>query len=634
MRTNLEIFEIGSAVKQARTSTHATVLRWECYEPLRFACLPGVFYQKGPEDFDAAEIARIPLMPWYCKVSVPPQTIGGRSYLSGIYIKSPVCIMQGDETLGFRFTPYLFGSKPVPLFFSFRRSGGKTEFELAVLREYVLRRRSKEQFETWSHHDRSFSEEVISLEDALDEWMSAGQIEHSLMRGETVGDVLEQVAAHGGAWGPPSQAGIEDDCRLHFNKSIRWLLGMYHPWARTYLSMRGRSTRVDVEGTIFPAYNTLASDFYRLSRYYPADERIACFSESACRLHVGRGAYVSLPGGALVFRNTARLSPNRRGVLFFDHFGVGLAGFPGGQATVVRSLAERWVEGDRSPGVRSVTEAAVRWLKMAQRQDGGWYRTYSAPAYLTPEDSAPPSPGACAEGTLALLKTYEAFGNREDLDAAERALNFINNKLADTMALTGYFRDCSAEETEAASGIFIAMANLQAFNTLQDREYLRAAGTALRYCLGWHRWWLDDGMDSIQHSFTPRIATCQTAWAAHAYYDYYLAAGDPFWEGVSQRSVRCLAYDNPYPGYGDGVYNDEDLRPYSVGFDCSYSASAILRFAMRVLQQEMEQGRLLPPDHACAFPKQIQPPDFRSDMLGLLYSVKSRIMDMVRSASL
>jgi hypothetical protein len=629
MPGKLEVFEVGDAVRRAHENARGPLLRWECDEPLRFVCLPGVFYRDGHDDFDAAEIAEIPIMPWYCKVSIPPQCIDGKNYMSGAYIKAPVCIMQGEETLGLQFTPYLFGRKPIPLFFSFRRLGGKTEFELAILRQYEVRRRSQEQFETWSHQDRSFSKDVVALGDAFNEPASTLLFEHSFVHGKTIGDVLEQVAGNESLRRQPSETRFEDACQFHFNKSLLWLLGMYHPWARTYLSIRSRKRKVGISETILPAYNTLASDFYKLSRYYPTDPEVSVFSESACELHTRHGAYVNLPGDALVFRNTARLSTNRRSVVFFDHLGAGLAGYPGGQATVVRSLAERWMQGDRSSKVRKVTEAAARWLRMAQQEDGSWFRTYKGPAYLDPEDSLP-SPGACAEGALALLATYEAFGTREDLAAAERALNYVNNKVADTMALTGYFRDCSPEEAEAASGIFIGMANLQAFNVLKDREYLRAAKTALRYCLGWHRWWFDEGMDSIQHSFTPRIATCQTVWAAHVYHDFYRATGDAFWNRISERSVRCLAYENPYPGYGDGIYNDEDLRPYPVGFDCSYSASAILRFTMRVLEERLRQGGQVLPRDGYELSRDMQPPSFRSDLLYLLHSAKSRIGRMVR----
>ncbi|MCE5244140.1 MAG: hypothetical protein LLF99_13180 [Desulfobacteraceae bacterium] len=628
MHSELEVFHVGEAAMRARRHGAAPVLRWTCDRPLRFACLPGVFYGFGGEDFDARGIADLPVMPWYCKVSVPPQTIDGRSYLCGIYVKAPVCIFLGDEALGLRFNPVLPGNRPVPLFFSFRRVGGRTEFELALLRSYVLRRRSREQFETWSHQDRTFSEETVELRDGPG--FPEGCVEHRLLRAGTAGEILEQVAGREECAAESSAPSFGDLCRRHFNKSFSWLLGMYHPWADTYVSMRARNRNTAVRGMILPAYNTLASDFYQLSRYYPRDEGVLRLSNAACRLHLRKGAHVSLSDGGLVFRNTAHLSVNRRGVVFSDHLGVGLAGYPGGQATVVRSLAERWTRGDRNPAVRTVGEAGARWLRRVQSEDGSWWRTWKGPEYTEPEESLLPSPGACAEGAMALMEAYEAFGGREDLLAAERALGYVNGKLADSMVLTGYFRDCSQEEAEAASGIFIALANLRAFEVSKDRNHLRAAETALRYCLGWHRWWFDDGMDSIQHSFTPRIATCQTVWAAQAYLAFHTATGDDFWKRAAARSVACLDYDDSYPGYGDGVYNDEELKPYPVGFECSYSASAILRFAMTALREDMERGKPVLPERGHTFPEDIRPPSPASDLLQALRAAKSCVESLAR----
>jgi hypothetical protein len=594
----------------------ARLLRVRCSAATTWVGLPGVFQHAGEGDFDAASIASVPLFPWFCKVRVPPQQFGDAAYMCGLYVKAPVVVFcTAEKTVGVRFSPYLRGENDVPLFFSFRRRAGETVFELVALDRFTLGRRSEEQFKSWTGVDRTLPEETVQLAEALSAWRGAGPVDHEVIEADSIGGVLRQVAAGARAEESPVPfRPLAEVAPELFRKSLGWSLAMQSPWVGAYLTFRPRHPAMGMP-IILPTYNNYAADAAALARQFPGDARLARFSQTAKAMLLRPAAHHEPAAGQLVFRNTAQIDPTRRRVQYSDHLGVGLAGYPGGQATALKALVERRLLGDTDDRLADVAQRGTAWLRAAQGADGGWCRSYAPPHFLTADPGEEVrSIGACAEGAMALLGAYEAFGRRADRDAAEKALGLVAEHIGDTMATTGFFRDCAPEETEGASAIFAGLAMREAARVLGDAYCSGRAETALNHALGWHRWWLDAGMDSIQHSFTPRVALVQSVWAAEAYWRQAEATGDVFWREAAGKAIACLAYDALEPGFGDGVYNDEWLRPHPVGFDSSYAAGAVLHLTRLVLGERLRPGDVEPLAELPDFSALFVAPTFANDL--------------------
>lgn len=542
----------------------------------------GAAYFKEGEPITLERIADVSLMPSFCHSRIYPRLVGGKWMHSCIYVKMPLLLASwswGSRGVSFPVYAGIEGGR-VPLCFSLYSSEEGVVFELGITsEEEVLRRRAKD-YADWivpevklekDRIGRSLAGRTVSLELSRhfgEDWQTlARETSERLLKGITP----------------------KLDLPHHLRKSINWLNRAFDPEENVFL-FGIRRDRAEPAGGYWtlPTYTTLASDIYALSMK-ASDEAVSEMSLAAKELALVADAS-GLVNGGRVWHNTARFDSRSGRLAFYDHLGTGIGGYPGGQGTILRSLIERALLGDRDPRLETVVREGLDWLLFSMFPDGHWARTYrvfddtSDFELETGEGSY--SVGGNSEGAIALILAYRLFRDRKYLDGARRAVEWVNRFADGGVITSGYLRDSKQDEVDGVSAIFATEANLLLHDLTGDNLFLRKGLEFATYLLTWQRLWDVPAFDTLLFSFSPRVATCETAWLAHAYHRVYSSTGEDFWLRQSEIAFSSLKGEDEFEGYGEASYYDENLVLHPLQFDAVYSANAVLRYCMARMKQE------------------------------------------------
>lgn len=499
-----------------------------------------------------------------------------------MYVKMPLFLIssqKGASAVAFPVHVTVEETK-IPLTFSVFSLGDKTVFELGITGNEQVFRRKKRDYDDWlSPHVELEKKEIkrdlqgkrIPLSFDLYQSGDWKDIVREFLRRKRVAPVRET------------------DLNAHLNKSVNWLNSAFDPECGLFLLGTRRDRRAPLGGHWgLPTYNTLASDLYSLSTRVE-DESVLEMSRGAKELMLEENASMLLKDGR-VWQNTARLDPGSRRLVFYSHLGTGIAGYPGGQATALRTLLERVCLGDDDSNLIKAIKEGLSWLESSMFGDGHWARTYPVFEEIsefkleTGKESY--SVGGNGEGVTALLLAYRLFKDDSYLASAIKALEWTNRFAEGGVLTSGYLRDNRQDEVDGVSAIFAAQANLLAYEITREDVYRRMAEEFATYLLTWQRWWDVPAFDTLIFSFSPRIATCETVWLAEVYYEMYRHTKDEFWLRQSEVAFSALKAEDAYGGYGEGFYYDEELRLHALMFDAVYSASAVLRYVLQRMKKD------------------------------------------------
>jgi len=515
-------------------------------------------------------------MPAFCHTRIYPRELEGRWIHSCMYVKMPVFLISSEKgASGLAFPVHVtVEGKKIPLAFSLFSLEDRTIFELGITGNEQVFKRKKKDYDDWlSPHVELERKEIkrdllgkkVSLSFAFYQSPDWKGVVRQFLRGK------HMVAAG------------ETDLNVHLNKSVNWLNSVFDPECNLFLLGTRRDRRAPLgEYWGLPTYNTLASDLYSLSARVK-DESILEMSTGAKELMLDRNASLLLRDGR-VWHNTVRLEPGSRKLAYYSHLGTGIAGYPGGQATALRTLLERACLGDDDSNLIRAIKEGLSWLESSMFEDGHWARTYPVFEEIskfkmeTGEESY--SVGGNGEGITALLLAYRLFQDDYYLASARKALEWTNRFAEGGVLTSGYLRDNRQDEVDGVSAIFAAQANLLACEITGEDLYGRMAEEFATYLLTWQRWWDVPAFDTLIFSFSPRIATCETVWLADVYYEMYRHTEDEFWLRQSETAFGALGAEDAYRGYGEGFYYDDELRLHPLMFDAVYSSSAVLRYAL------------------------------------------------------
>ena len=286
-----------------------------------------------------------------------------------------------------------------------------------------------------------------------------------------------------------------------------------------------------------------------------------------------------------MFHNTLRRDRLGR-VRFTTHLGTGAAGYPGGQATAIRALALRALAGTSGPGEREVLSGAVRWLLSRVRPDGRLPRAERvfperevAGIALGPDTR---SDGGDAEAALALLLAARGTGEAPWRDAGLSLLAKVEDAFSRRGHLRGYLRDAREDEPECASHVWAALAHLEAAAASADGGHVRAAARHGIRLASWIRPGPIPSLDTMPSSFGPRVAPCESLWAAGALLDLERATGDAAFRRAADACAGALRAEDGGVGYTEAVYLDAAGGLHPLEFECAYTAEAVLAWARRL----------------------------------------------------
>jgi hypothetical protein len=518
----------------------------------------------------------INLLDSYTHTRIFPHRFEGKIYVSSYYVGLPILYAQkGEKSFGFTFQPFLkTNGSLVPFFFHYSYENGKLKFSVNGFEPFTAYVKSDKAFTGWREGGWEAPREISWT--GVDDRLFKTQIFYKRLDA-----ILRKVCGK-------SANVVNIDTDFIANKARRHLLAIWEEKNGVFAASNSRFAKKTFELTVAPLFDTLLSNVYLLGKAM-GDEYLSHVSKKYKETILSDDASVSFPEGFRVWNNIAGF--NRR-LLFSNIYNTGVGGFPGGQATIVRSLLARFMRGDADPRLLNYGLQGAEWLRGALFGDGHWARSYvlpkmnySATGSDTGEDSL--SIGANAEGSSALFLAYEASRSEKYLHAARKALDFVNRFSMPWPLAFGYLRDNKMREADGISSVFAISANLKAYRLLEDKAYLDAALRWGWYLMTWVRIWkindlpVDWSMDPLISSFKPRVSSFETALAASAALELFEATKDEFWLKISENIINRINVENSYLGYSEGLYISLDKELKSVPFESSYATSAVVEWLLK-----------------------------------------------------
>ncbi|MCE9636861.1 MAG: hypothetical protein K8T90_14245 [Planctomycetes bacterium] len=533
---------------------------------------------------DVAALDSMPLMPCYAWERWPVitvgttvgttadakkgATIGGRVFRSSMYVKLPVLVVEcGGGAVGVSFpTTVRAGDRRVATWFALARVGTAIRFEVVVPASWTTLRKLPADYHEWLP-----TELVPETTTAPPGPWTTEPVR--VVSGASVEDVLRRLAA---ALVPDAEA---PDAQSHADRALRFLASVQDPATGAFLEWKRRGARGFLRGWFaLPTYHRLAGTLARAAR---ADSSLRAMAELTARPLLDPAATFAAPGG-VVFHNSIRRDRLGR-VRFYSHLGSGVAGYPGGQANAILSLACRVTAGSGTSADAALLRAAVGWM-LAQRGDDGRLpralrlvrEPHETGLSLGPETR---SDGADAEGAHALFAAAAACDEASWTAAGVGLLTHVEDAFAKRGHLRGYLRDNREAEPECVSHVAAIRAHLAARDVTGDAGHLTAAVRHGVHLAAWIRPARVTSLDTLVSSFGPRLAPCESLWAARAFHDLAAATGDALFARCAAACADVLRAEAGFPGWTEAHYWDETgvLHPHS--FECVYSAEAVLEWA-------------------------------------------------------
>lgn len=291
-------------------------------------------------------------------------------------------------------------------------------------------------------------------------------------------------------------------------------------------------------------------------------------------------------GDTCRWQTTTRLTAH--GLTGFTHHGAGFVGFPGGQATNGRHLAETY----QATGDDMIADAALataRWVVRAQRDDGAWPLVVPVPGEVHVKrlkDGSTACVAATAESVRALLAAYVIDSDRAWLDAADRGLTYVN-RAASFFAARGYLRDAAPEEPDGMTAECAIHANLDRARLGPPDAYLAAAQQWAWYGVQWTRPHAADErgawvVDGLGHTITPRVDVWSALLLGGAWARLGAATDDPFWTRLAWTQLQaCLALQERDGGFAETWWYDWPDGLCPVPIESMFLVPAFLDLARR-----------------------------------------------------
>ncbi len=275
------------------------------------------------------------------------------------------------------------------------------------------------------------------------------------------------------------------------------------------------------------------------------------------------------------------------GLHAFTHHGAGFVGFPGGQATNARHLAETYhATGDEAHADAAL--ATARWVLPHQRPDGAWPATVpvAREVRVKPPTEGRPCVAATAECVRALLAAYTIDNARTWLEAADRGLAYVN-RAASFFAAAGYLRDAAPTEPDGLTAECAIHANLDRARFGPPDAYVASARQWAWYGVQWTRplapedrgAWVVDGLG---HTITPRIDVWSALLLGRAWARLGAATDDPFWTRLGWRQLEaCMELQERDGGFAETWWYDWPDGLCPVPIESTFLALAFLDLARR-----------------------------------------------------
>lgn len=512
------------------------------------------------DEYSTPDLRTQSMMPTYCWDRVPPQTIGGRMCISGSYQKLPGVIWEmPDRSVFIRLPSWLrIEGTLTPTFQSILQKEGSGSLRLNCPPAHVRLCSTTERFDRW--------EEGPLTEEQVINWTEPPRVKFTLesMEAPNVNELLRALSGSIGGDNevdPIRARAVGERAAAFVTASTHPGSGLIIEWKRRFApGFRGISLSL-------PLYHTGLSELRPNSDPWQRE------------VHAALVAGLQHPSALLTTRwgplwhNSATLRIPA-GIKFFSHLGIGLAGYPGGSATALRSIGEaRWL-GNVPQSLWTLAQEVAKTIVSIRDELGFWPIDVSIPDRGL-------ACGATAEAAHALIE-IGAHGDHRMLDTGLRVLSDLASTVDAGTSLSGYLRDNFVSEPDGVSWVALLAASAAAHRRTRGETFARLCRVAASGLTRWIRRDEVPGLDPVTYSFGPRIAPCEGFWGADALGRAALEIGDAEMQRLSVHLFNTSDCEQELLGFSEAVYLDHRAVRHPHTFACAYTAFAALRAARTV----------------------------------------------------
>lgn len=526
----------------------------------------------------------------YYKFRIPALFRENKAYKNLIYSKAPILVVQLEgKYLCINFAPVLttsLGKEIVP-FVSFEGAGKKVIIDFAIFNKFPIKRKK----EIWLG---------IGKDDIID---------FGFMKGESLSFELD-IKCINGFWFEE----VENFCMKNIEKneinesSVLSVMNnlktaLWRSWDDKCGTF-GQLPWKDMPGFALDNYSFGLTTYeaVNMSYFYEAylmrgDDDFLYWTNRLRGLFLSDTLWKTprIGKGRILYEIT-NCNGNLSGNFYLS---CGYVGYPGGQSTIVLHLL-KYVEmkkANEKKTDRGICEKArllLEYILSTQNTDGSWPMAigqgedFNLQLEKMEKYRTTGGTGECAR---ALLAGYKFFGDKKYLEAARKALSYLEPIKEKGFACFGMnsLRDIGKDEIEGISAIYIIHAFLDYYELFRNESCRKSAIIWANYLLTWYYFWKSSNLDMkyvchpISQSITPRVSPYETLLAVNLLVRLYTITGKKIWRNMAEASFfKTLKFVENDGGMCECYFPDWIDGFSSIPMEQTFATAELLKASMEI----------------------------------------------------
>lgn len=550
-------------------------------KPLLYSFLGGMWYTKN--SFSLKQDISLPYpFSTYYTIKIPDKIIDDVCYRSLLYIKTPLMVLQFNEScIAIEFDPFI-------------KINNKEIFPFITLEE-------NDEFYFISFY--LFSSFEIKKKDSA--WLGfpkKEKIEISLKKGDTFNFCVKTFEYKN--W----KEAVEHIFKKHIPKDIaiekpeEIFKSAKNALYRSYDDLTG--SFIQLPWKYAPGF-TFSNASYSLTSYEAVrlnyfskwsdeikDEQFKKWSERLKQHFSNPVLYKKNPkiGKGIIWYNMTNLT--KKGLTGYYYMDCGYSGYPGGQATIAYNILQ-FLEKHPDEKLTELTKKSLEYLMSTQKTNGSWPMALKQEGLMKfrPEKlSEYETHGGTAESASALLIGCKIFKDEKMKKAAINALSYLDDVYP--ICYNG-LRDIGLNEPEAFSAVNIINAFIESYKITKDKKYLQSAENYAYYILPWFYlydtkgWTMKFDFHPISYSITPRLSPYETTWIVSTFLRLAKYNNNALWVKIAKSAFNSATkWISENGGLSEGVFPKDFTEMQSLPMEQTFATAELMKAAYNFIEDK------------------------------------------------
>lgn len=548
---------------------------------LLYSFLGGMWYTKN--NFSIKQDISLPYpFSTYYTIKIPDKLINNVCYRSLIYIKTPLMVLQfEDSCISLEFDPFIkINNQEI-----FPFIGLEEDDKFYIISFYL------------------FSSFEIKKKGSA--WLGFPKKENihiSLKKGDTFDFSI--IISEYKNWKEPVKRIFKKNIpkKISIDKSEEIFKSAKNALYRSYDDLTGSFIQLPwkhTPGFTFnnASYSLLSYESVRLNYFSKwsdeiKDEQFKKWSEKL-KNHFYNPVLYKKPNtnfDGIIWYNMTNLT--KKGLTGYFYMDCGYSGYPGGQATIAYNLLQ-FLEKHPDKKLKDLTKKSLKYIMSTQKTNGSWPMALKQKGIIKfrPEKlSEYETHGGTAECASALLLGYKLFKQEEMKKKATDALSYLESSFP--ICYNG-LRDIGVNEAEAFSAINIINAFIDAYEIVGDKKYLLDAKNYAYYILPWFHlfdtkgWPMKFDFHPISFSITPRLSPYETTWVISTFLRLTKYDNNFLWEKISKAAYKSvIKWISENGGLSEGVFPKDFTKMQSLPMEQTFATVELMNASYQFIENK------------------------------------------------